>query len=279
MSESKTLGEKLIEKIVEFCTTSGLKLLGAVLIIFIGFKVVKFLTGVVTRSKFYGKLEPTARSFCKSAVTISLKIIILVTAAAMLGVPMTSIIAVIGSAGLAIGLALQGGLSNIAGGFVILVFKPFMVGDYIEVGEFSGIVHSISVFYTKIYTLDNKKIMIPNSMMSSQSVVDFSALPTRRVDIKFSVAYDSDIDEVKNILIGVAEKEELVLSSPTPPFARLKEHGDSALIFELRAWCNTEDYWTVFFDLTENVKKAFDENGIQIPFPQMDVHFDKDGKV
>ncbi len=263
--------ETFVETIVEFCTTSGVKLIAALLIIIVGFRVVSVISNAFKKSKFYERLDPTMRSFLRSCITISLKIVLIITAAATLGVPMTSMVAVIGSAGLALGLALQGSLSNIAGGFIIMIFKPFFVGDYISIGQFEGVVHSISIFYTKIYTADNKKVMIPNSVISNESLTDYTALPTRRVDLKFSVAYSSDIGEVKRILQGIAERHELVLKDP-PPLIRMAEHSGDALNFVLRVWCNTPDYWTVYYDIVESVKKEFEENGVERPSSQLDIH-------
>lgn len=263
--------DTLVDSITEFCTTSGVKLIAAVLIIAVGFRVVGFISKTIKKSKLYERLDANIRSFMLSSIGIILKILLIITAAATLGVPMTSMIAIIGSAGLAVGLALQGSLSNIAGGFIIMIFKPFFVGDYISVGKYGGVVHSISIFYTKIYTPDNKKIVVPNSVISSETLTDYTALPTRRVDLKFSAAYSSDIDEVKNLLLGVAIRHELVLKEPQP-LIRLAEHDTSSLNFVLKAWCKTDDYWTVYYDIIENVKKEFDNNGIEIPFPQLDVH-------
>jgi small conductance mechanosensitive channel len=207
-------------------------------------------------------------------VDYTLKIMLIITVASILGVPMTSMLAVLGSAGLAIGLALQGSLSNIAGSFIIFIFKPFVVGDYIITGDHSGKVHDISLFYTTILTDDNKRILIPNSIVSNQTVTDVSSMPTRRVDFNFSTAYDTDIDKVKTVLLETAAAHTLVLKNPAP-FAYLDKHTDVSLIFVLRVWCNNTDYWTVYVNLIENIKKAFEKNGISIPFPQFDIHLDR----
>ena len=263
--------ESISTTIFEFFTESGAKLIGAVLIVLVGFKLSKLLTNVMKHAKLLGKLDATARSFFTSFTGVMIKILVLITAAATLGVPMASMVTVIGSAGLAVGLALQGSLSNIAGGFIILVFKPFVVGDFVVLGEYSGYIHGINIFYTKMYTMDNKKIMIPNSKISSETLVDVSALPTRRVDLNFTASYDADIDEVKDVLLSAADKHPLVLKEPAP-FARLCEHESSALKFELRVWCETQNYWDVHYDLLEIVKKSFDENDIEIPYQQLDVN-------
>lgn len=187
---------------------------------------------------------------------------------------MTSMVAVLGSCGLAIGLALQGSLSNIAGGFILTVFKPFVVGDFIKSGEFEGTVKSINIFYTKIITPDNKIIVIPNSKVSDSALIDYNAFTTRRVDIDISAAYSEDSDVVKKALIDAANSNELVDKS-VEPVAIIKSFDDSAVAYQVRMWCKTEDYWDVKFAVTEKIKKIFDERGIQIPYPQLDVHLTK----
>ena len=192
----------------------------------------------------------------------------------MLGIETTAIAAAIASAGLAIGLAMQGSLSNFAGGIMILIFKPFSIGDFIDNGTHSGTVTDIGIFYTTLETVDNKVVTIPNGALSNQSVTDYSAKEIRRLDLTFSVSYDSDIDLVKSTLKELAFAHELVMKEPEP-FVRLGEQGDSALVFYLRVWVKSSDYWTVNFDMMEASKKIFDKRGISIPYPQMDVHLDK----
>jgi small conductance mechanosensitive channel len=174
------------------------------------------------------------------------------------------------SAGVAIGLALQGALSNLAGGLMILFFKPFKVGDMIEADGHSGVVLGITVFYTILTTVDNKRITLPNGKLTNTSVVNYSSEKTRRVDFVFSVDYESDVDKVKTILMDVISKNELILDDPAP-VARLKKHNDSSLDFAVWVWCEGKDYWHVFFDMNENVKKAFDKNGIDIPYPHLEI--------
>ena len=265
---------ELKDKILSFCMQSGVKLVVAIVVLLVGFKVVNILGKRFEKSKFYERLDPTARTFFKSFITITLKIVLVIVSAIIVGVPMASLVAVIGSAGLAIGLALQGSLSNIAGGFIILVFKPFKVGDFISTADATGTVESINIFYTKIATIDNKVVQIPNSIISNQTLSDYSTKELRRVDLEFSTSYDCDFEEVKKILMSVAEKHELVLKSPVPE-ARLNKHADSSLNFILRVWCENANYWAVYFDMVEGVKKAFDENNIEIPYNQLDVHIDQ----
>lgn len=274
--ENVTLNSILNElkvRLIDFCMNSGLKLIGAILLLVIGFKAVNIFSKKMQKTKLYGRLEPTARTFLKSLTVIGLKILLIISAAIMVGVPMASMVAVIGSAGLAIGLALQGSLSNIAGGFIILVFKPFKVGDFIITVDASGTVEAINLFYTKIATPDNKVVMVPNSIISNQSLTDVSAKAQRRVDLTFNTSYNCNVEEVKNLLLKQAVMHSLSLKNPEPE-ARLSEHGASSLTFVLRVWCKNDDYWQVYFDLVESVKKVFDENGIEIPYQQVDVHID-----
>jgi small conductance mechanosensitive channel len=174
----------------------------------------------------------------------------------------------------AVGLALQGALSNFAGGLMILIFKPFKVGDFIENGAVMGTVKDITIIYTILHTVDNKVVTIPNGTLTNSNVINYSALPSRRVDIKFSAGYHDDIEKVKSVLMGVAEAHEKVLKDPAP-FVRLTAQGSSSLDYTFRVWCAGPDYWDVYFDMMERVKMAFDENGISIPFQQVDVHMDK----
>ena len=175
------------------------------------------------------------------------------------------------SCGVAIGLALQGSLSNFAGGLMILFFKPFKVGDFIEASGESGVVTEITVVYTVLTTPDNKRVTIPNGSLTNSVIENYSAEPLRRVDLTFSTDYGCDIDMVKTVIGKLVEEHPLALAEPEP-FVRLSAHGDSALTYAVRVWCKSEDYWTVHFDLTESVKKAFDQHDISIPYPQMDVH-------
>lgn len=260
-------------KLVDFCMESGFKLIGALLLVIIGFKLVNLFGKKMKTMKLYEKLDPTARSFMRSFIIIGLKILLVISAAIIIGIPMASMVAVIGSAGLAIGLALQGSLSNIAGGFIILVFKPFKVGDFVSTVDATGIVEAINLFYTKIVTVDNQVVMVPNSIISNQSLTDVSTKSERRVDLVFNTSYQCDVEKVKKILLDVALDCPLALKDPEP-MARLNEHGVNSLGFVLRVWCKNEDYWTVYFNLMENVKKSFDENGIKIPYQQLDVHVD-----
>lgn len=263
--------KNLLTMLEEFAVTYGGKLIIALILLIVGFKIVNAGTRKLAKAKGLARLEPATKNFIVNAIGVLIKVIIGVTALAILGIPMSSIIAVIGSCGLAIGLALQGSLANIAGGFVLVLAKPFAIGDFIISGDISGTVEEIGIFHTKIITIDNKRIVVPNSTISNATLVNATAMKTRRVDLTFTASYDNDIDKVERVLTEVCRSHRLVLDDPAP-FARLSAHKDSALEYTVRAWCNTDDYWTVYFDLFRDVKNAFDKNGISIPYPQVDVH-------
>ena len=263
--------EKMLGKIAEFVTTFGFKLLGAIAILVVGYFLIKWVGKLIEKSKGFRKLPKNAQILIMNIIKAALYVVLFVTIALAVDVPAASLVAVLGSCGLAIGLALQGGLTNIAGGLILLCFKPFEIGDFIETSSHSGTVIDIGLIYTTINTPDNKRVVIPNGTVSNASVVDYSSYETRRLDLEISVAYDSDIDMVKDTLLALANAHELVLKDPAP-FVRLGAHGDSALIFKLRVWVKSSDYWTVNFDLLEASKKVFDKRGIEIPFPQLDVH-------
>ena len=263
--------DKILNYVIELLTSFGLKLVAAILILVIGSKVIKFIKKWLKNSPKMDKIDPGVRAFISSFSGVALYIFLFITIAMILGIPTTSFITALASCGVAIGLALQGSLSNLAGGIMLLLFKPFKVGDFITTVSESGTVTSITIMYTVLTTPDNKVVTIPNGSLSNSVVENYSASDTRRVDIVFTVSYDSDMQKVKDILMSAMKNHEKVLKDPEP-FARLTKHGDSALEFTTRAWCNKDDYWDVNFDLIETVKKEFDKNNVSIPYPQMDVH-------
>ncbi len=265
----------ILSKLGEFASTAGLRLVGALLILFVGFKLCKWLLRLMKKTKAFAKIDVGVQTFLVSLLNIVLKILIVLSAIALLGVPMTNFVALLASAGVAIGASLQGSLSNLAGGIMILLFKPFKVGDYIDSAEGSGTVTEVTILYTILTTPDNRRIVIPNGAISNEAITNYSYHDTRRLDLSFSVSYNSDIEVVKGIILEMAREHALVLSEPAEPFCRLNEHGESSLNFALRVWVRSGDYWQVNFDLKESIKKALDENGIEIPYPQIDVHLDK----
>ncbi len=261
----------ILNYLSQLATSLGVKILEAAVILFIGFKLIGWVKKFIKNSPKLNKLDNSLRSFLLSFISIVLYILLFITIAMILGVPVTSFITLLASCGVAIGLALQGTLSNFAGGIMILLFKPFKVGDYIEAAGESGTVSEITVVYTVLNTVDNKRITIPNGSITNSVIENYSSEPLRRVDLVFSAAYNCDMDKVKSIIEKVIKEQPEALNDPAP-FVRLSKHSESALEYTVRIWCKNEDYWTVFFDITEKVKKAFDDNQIQIPYPQLDVH-------
>lgn len=266
--------EKFLEKLVDGCIDISAKLLLAVVILAIGSKIIKIVENNLRKENKLKHLDASVKGFLISFISITSKIVLFIAILHILGVPTASIITVFGSCAVAIGLALQGGLSNIAGSLMILIFKPFKVGDYIEVSGKEGTVKSITMFYTTITTFDNKLIQLPNGSLSNSNITNYTANKKRRVDIDISVSYSSDIDKVKKVINELISKNELVLKEENN-YVKLSKHDDSALVFAVRVWTKTENYWDLYFDLMESIKKTLDKNKIEIPFPQMDVHINK----
>ena len=262
---------KFFAGIATFVTTAGIRLVLSLILVVVGFAVVNRVIKDIKQSKRCEKTDKSVLTFVTSFASISLKILIILTAASYLGVPMTNLVAIVGSCGLAIGLALQGALGNLAGGIMILIFKPFKVDDYITTSSVSGTVSNITIMYTVLKTPDNKVITIPNGTLTNSVIENYSTSDKRRVDLIFTAGYECDTDKVKEILISTINKHEKILKDPEP-FARLTNCGDSAVEYTVRVWCDAADFWDVKFDLLESVKKEFDANGISIPYPQMDVH-------
>ncbi|MCI8777270.1 MAG: mechanosensitive ion channel [Oscillospiraceae bacterium] len=246
-------------------------LLFALFIFAAGIAISKGLLKIFTRFMEKTNTDHTAISFLRSLVKILLYTIVFIITLSILNIPMTSIIAVISAAGLAVGLALQNSLSNLAGGFIILFSKPFKSGDYVETNSVSGVVESISILYTKILTNDNKTIYIPNGKVSDSQIINYSEQPVRRVDLEFGISYSDDVEKAKSVIMDLAKSYDLVLKEPEP-FVRLGVQAEDSLQIVVRLWTETENYWQVKFDFTEMVNKAFSENGITIPFRQLDVH-------
>ncbi len=267
--------EETFKKIIDILVSSGIKIIEAVVILWIGFKIINMLVKALKKGRLFNKMEKSLQSFLLSFIVAALKIVLFISIASFLGVPMTSLITLLGSAAVAIGLALQGGLSNLAGGVMILFFKPFKVGDFVDTHVDSGTVSEISLFYTTLQTVDNRIIMLPNGNLVNNPIINYSKLKERRLDLTISVDYSSDIEKVKKVITETIEKDERILKDKDV-FVRLNEMADSSLNFVVRVWVSSPDYWNVHFDLKENIKKALDKNNISIPFPQMDVHVKKD---
>ncbi len=250
------------------------KILLALVVMIIGFRLISFLEKRLKKPHKFAKMDPSAKGFIISFTTISLKILLMIVVLSIIGIPMASLVTIVGSCAVAIGLALQGGLSNIAGGLMLLIFKPFKVGDFISCNGYDGTVKTITIFYTTITTVDNKIVQLPNGNLSNSNIINYSANEKRRVDIDLNVAYNSDIEKVKKVINKVIDDHELILKEEEK-FVRLRLHSESSLVFTLRVWVKTSDYWPVYFDLMESIKKEFDKNGIEIPYNQIDVHMIK----
>jgi small conductance mechanosensitive channel len=248
-----------------------LRLLGALVVLFIGWKLIGMAGKRFSRLMEKREVERSLRTFVISLTSTLLWVLLLISVLGMMGIEMTSFIAILGAAGLAIGLALSGALQNFAGGVMILLFKPFRTGDFIEGQGHMGTVSEINIFNTILKTPDNKTIIIPNGKLSTDSMINFSTEPQRRVDWKFGIAYGDNSDMARKVLLELLENDVRILKIPAP-FIALSELGDSSVNFTVRAWVLSGDYWPVFFDLNEKVYNIFAGNGLNIPFPQMDIH-------
>ena len=246
----------------------------AILFLLIGSKVAKIIAKKIIKTKGMMRLNKTIRTFLGHVIAICLYIVVATITIMILGLELSAFSAALASAGLAIGLALQGGLSNIAGGVMVVSFKPFEVGDYIEAEGVGGTVVDIGIFYTTLTTPDNKKIVIPNGIVSNAIVTNYSSHDTRRLDFDFSIAYTADIDVAKRVLYACAQADERILTDPAAK-VMIISHGESSIGIRLRVWVRSEDYWDVNFAIIEQVKRSFDQFGVEIPFPQLDVHLSK----
>ncbi len=262
--------DKYADMAIEMLMSYGPKVVLAILTLVIGMWIIKRVVNTANRH-FTSRAEATLGQFISSVVSVLLKAILLIAVASMIGIETTSFIAVLGAAGLAVGLALQGSLSNFAGGVLILMFKPFKVGDLIEAQGHIATVKEIQIFNTILKTADNRIVIIPNGSLSNGSLVNINQESTRRVDMVFGIGYGDDIDKAKSILTTLADNDSRVLKDPASVIV-LAELADSSVNFKVRLWVNTADYWGVYFDMHEAVKKSFDSQGISIPFPQQDVH-------
>lgn len=247
----------------------------AIIIWFVGKRLIRLIINLTERRMNRLQVDKTLHSFLIPLIRMTSKTLLVITIAATLGIEITTFAAVIGAVSLAIGLAFQGSLSNFAGGVLILLLKPFTVGDYIQVGNFSGTVNEIQVFYTILRTPDNQKVIIPNSDLSNSSAINYSAYKNRRANFKISISYESDVQIAKKAILTVAEKHPLILKEPAP-FVAVGEYGDDGLILFVRVWAKNSDYWTMYFGFLEKIKVALDEAQIEIPYRQMDVHFKPD---
>lgn len=255
----------------EMVVVYGIKLVSALITLVIGFWIIKLVTKAVSNFMDRKEVDISLRGFLKGMIGIVLKVMLLISVIGMMGIEMTSFIAVLGAAGLAVGMALSGTLQNFAGGVIILIIKPFKVGDYIEAQGYAGSVREIQIFNTILKTPDNITIIIPNGGLSTGSVKNYSTEERRRVDFVFGVAYGDDYDQAKAVITQLIVADSRILKDPEP-FIVLSELADSSVNITVRVWSLASDYWGIKFDLTEQVYKEFPKQGLNIPFPQMDVH-------
>ena len=265
-----------IDQAVEMAIQYGPKLILSIVVLLVGLWVIKRVVNVVNKGLNASKTDPTLAKFLGSLTSIILKALLFISVASMVGIETTSFIAILGAAGLAIGLALQGSLANFAGGVLILMFRPYKVGDFVDAQGVAGTVSAIQIFNTIIKTPDNKVIIVPNGSISNGIITNFSAEETRRVDFVFGVGYDDDIAKTKETLKAIFATDERIFSDPEP-FVVLSELADSSVNFTCRVWVKASDYWAVYFDTMEAVKLRFDAENISIPYPQRDVHMQQAG--
>ncbi len=263
--------DEYFDNIIGLVVQYGAKLLLAVVVLIIGLWIIKRVVRLADKTMTNRNVDASLKPFLRSIIGALLKIMLIISVASMVGVEMTSFVAVLGAAGLAVGLALQGSLSNFAGGVLILLLKPFKVGDFIDGAGHSGTVREIQIFYTYITTSSNQEVIIPNGKLSNDAIKNYSFHDTRRMELTYGIGYGDDIDKAKSILQRLLDEESRLLKDPAPMMF-VQTLADSSVNIEVRAWANRPDYWDIRWNFPEKVKKAFDAEGISIPFPQRDVH-------
>lgn len=259
------------EKIVSLLLSYGPRFLLAIIVLLIGLWIIRLIMRMMSHVSSKRNLDPSLTPFLKTLTGFLLKALLFISVASMIGVATTSFVAIIGAAGLAVGLALQGSLGNFAGGVLILILKPFQVGDYIVSQSMAGTVKEIQIFYTILKTPDNQTVIIPNGQLSNNTVTNITLEATRRLDVPFGISYTDNIGKARSVIKSIIEADERVLKDPAPQIM-VTELGDNAVTVNTRVWVTKENYWSLNFDLMEQVKIAFDREGINIPFPQRDVH-------
>ena len=256
-----------IDLVIEYAP----QLLLAIIVLIVGFWIIKLVTKATSKAMDRSEVDVSLKKFLNSLLGILLKTLLLISVASMVGIATASFVAIIAGAGLAVGLALQGSLANFAGGVLILLFKPFKVGDFIDAQGYTGTVNEITIFTTILKTPDNKTVIIPNGALSNGSMVNFSTESIRRVDMTFGIGYGDSIEKAKQVLTRLVESDVRIHKEPASQII-VDELGESSVNFKVRVWCNSTDYWGIYFDMQEKVKQTFDKEGISIPFPQRDVH-------
>ena len=262
---------KVLDTLTVWVTQYSVKLVAAILIIIIGRWISRRISRLLGRLLEKNNVDVTLVRFVENLTYYALIVVVLIAAVGQLGINTTSFLTIVGAAGLAIGLALKDSLSNFAAGVMLILFRPFRVGDFVEAGGVTGTVHGITMFNTILNTIDNKRVIVPNGVVTSNVITNVTANTTRRVDLVIGISYDDDVAKAKEVLTGIINAEERILPDPAPKIA-VSELGDSSVNFVVRPWVKTEDYWDVYFDLTEKIKITLDKEGINIPYPQRDVH-------
>lgn len=263
--------EKYVEIAKEAVMGYGVNILLALAILIIGMWIARLITKSVVKLMTKRNVDTTLMKFVSGLVKGVLYIFVIIAAIDKAGIESTSFVAILGAAGLAVGFALQGSLSNFASGVMLIIFKPIKVGDFVEAAGVMGSVQEVGVFVTTLTTPDNRVIYVPNAQMGGGIITNFSVKDTRRIDMEFGIGYSDDIDKARSVILEVLSSDSRILKDPTPDVV-VGTLADSSVNFKVRPWVNAADYWGVYFDLTENIKKKFDENNISIPFPQTDVH-------
>ncbi len=263
--------DKIIGTVQNLLVTYGGRVVGAILVLIIGMWVAKAIKNGIVKVMKKRSVDPSLISFLSCLGHVALQVFVVIAALGILNIPTASFVAVLGAAGLAVGLALQGSLSNFAAGVLMIIFKPIKVGDFVEAGGAVGSVEEIGIFTTVLKSPDNKRIIVPNSGVTGSNITNFNVNGTRRIEIVAGISYDDDIDKAKAILNEIVSSDARILKDPAPQVA-MSAMADSSVNFVVRPWVKPEDYWGVFFDTTETIKKKFDEADITIPYPQRDVH-------
>jgi small conductance mechanosensitive channel len=263
--------EAILQRVYEYLAQYGFKVIGALIIFLIGRWLAKIVSRWIEAALVKSRVDKTLAKFVKNLSQIVLLVFVVMAALAPLGVETTQFAVVVGAAGLAIGLALQGSLANFASGFLMIIFRPFKVGDFIEAAGVKGTVKEIQIFNTIVNTPDNIRVIIPNAQLTGGNILNYTTNGTRRVDLTIGISYEDDLKRAKSIIESILAGDDRVLKDPIPTVA-VRELGDSSVNFVVRPWVNSTDYWDTYFDLTAKIKLALDENDITIPFPQRDVH-------
>ena len=279
VEETVSVGEKIFNSVVSFMNAYQIprlifNIFLALVVLIVGCIIVKRVVKNIENGKLFKRVNKTVRTFLRHLIAVALYVVIAVAVVAILGFDMSALSALIASCGLTVGLELQGGLSNIAGGIMLVIFKPFEIGDYVESLGTAGTVVDIGLFYSTLTTPDNKKVVVPNGTISNNVIVNYSTHETRRIDFDFSIAYSADIDTARKVLYACAKADEKILNDPEPA-VMIASHDENGITIKLRVWVKNEDYWDVYFPMYEQVKRSFDEYGIEIPYPHLNVTIDR----